>query len=345
VRGNQERVAVHRLKKPLDTLKLRIVARAVRENSTPPRAMVREIEAFSEPGDGPFTTVHQLPARDNPAVVLPREPAMGASQRLWFDDFSLFRQKDRHYEGPEDAWVFNPRDFSAKPTGGRKGLLCTSTAAAGYSAMGRLFPHSPEFRYFQVRLSSIEGEGYRWFTLIFGDPSGKLKSRTAVHTLKPGLYTVDTHALNEGFRTGALKQALVQVYLSKNIQYSVDWLGLNRVPRNGLVVSQADGTPLPVRVKQGDELLFRLYLDQPADDALVELLHGPNYEPARINGEPYVQLLKSGREKDGRFWSALVKLGPGTDKFKLAGYPLLFRCVLTGGRLRETMVTCDVNFE
>jgi hypothetical protein len=211
--------------------------------------------------------------------------------------------------------------------------------------MGRLFPHSPEFRYFQVRLSSIEGEGYRWFTLIFGDPSGKLKSRTAVHTLKPGLYTVDTHALNEGFRTGALKQALVQVYLSKNIQYSVDWLGLNRVPRNGLVVSQADGTPLPVRVKQGDELLFRLYLDQPADDALVELLHGPNYEPARINGEPYVQLLKSGREKDGRFWSALVKLGPGTDKFKLAGYPLLFRCVLTGGRLRETMVTCDVNFE
>jgi hypothetical protein len=65
----------------------------------------------------------------------------------------------------------------------------------------------------------------------------------------------------------------------------------------------------------------------------------------RINGEPYVQLLKSGREKEGRYWSAVVKLGPQTDKFKVSGYPVLFRAVITGGAIKETLSTMTVDFE
>ena len=102
-------------------------------------------------------------------------------------------------------------------------------------------------------------------------------------------------------------------------------MSLAAQPTDGLAITLADGSPLPRSLKTGDELLFRLFLDQPATDAIVELLRDSWYEPVRINGEPYVQLLKSGKEKDGRYWSAVVKLGPKTDKFKVAGYPVLFR--------------------
>ncbi len=92
-------------------------------------------------------------------------------------------------------------------------------------------------------------------------------------------------------------------------------------------------------------MLFRLFLEKPATDAVVELLRDSWYEPVRINGEPYVQLLKSGKEKDGRYWSAVAKLGPQTDKFKVTGYPVLFRATLTGGVIKETLSTMLVDFE
>ena len=98
-------------------------------------------------------------------------------------------------------------------------------------------------------------------------------------------------------------------------------------------------------MKAGDELLFRLFLDQPATDAIVELQRDSWYEPIRLNGEPYVQLLKSGKEKDGRYWSAVVKLGPKTDKFKVTGYPVLFRAAISGGAIQETLSTVLVDME
>ena len=57
VRGNTLDVAEHVLAQPVATLKLRLVARAVRENARPPRAMVREIEAYGDagtPGSSPL---------------------------------------------------------------------------------------------------------------------------------------------------------------------------------------------------------------------------------------------------------------------------------------------------
>ena len=75
----------------------------------------------------------------------------------------------------------------------------------------------------------------------------------------------------------------------------------------------------------------------------MELQRDSWYEPVRINGEPYVQLLKAGRDKDGRFWSAVVTLGDGTDTFHVEGYPVLFRATITGGALTETLSTLMVD--
>jgi len=65
----------------------------------------------------------------------------------------------------------------------------------------------------------------------------------------------------------------------------------------------------------------------------------------RINGKPYVQLLKSGKQKDGRIWSAVVKLGPQSDRFKVTGYPVLFRAIITGGAIKEALNTITADFE
>ncbi|MFH1921989.1 MAG: hypothetical protein ABIP48_19155, partial [Planctomycetota bacterium] len=48
---------------------------------------------------------------------------------------------------------------------------------------------------------------------------------------------------------------------------------------------------------------------------------------------------------DGRSWSAVVKLGPQTDKFQVTGYPVLFRAVITGGAIKETLSTMTVDIE
>lgn len=106
-----------------------------------------------------------------------------------------------------------------------------------------------------------------------------------------------------------------------------------------------DGSPLSRVLKLGDEILFRLFLDSPAVDAVVELLCGSSYDPMRINGQPYVQLWKSGPAQDGYNWSAAVRLGPETDSFQVDGYPVLFHAVITGGTRRETSSTVMVDIQ
>jgi hypothetical protein len=261
---------------------------------------------------------------------------------LWSDDFSRFAHADKYGSGRDDAWVFNPQDYSAAPKAG--GIVCTSTAAAGYSAMSRILPYDPAYRFFQVKISAIEGDGYRFGTVGFGESSGRLKCRGGVLTSKPGIYTVDTHYVHDDFHTGKQRNCFVTLYTNKGVRYTYDWLRLGRVPRDGLAVTLADGAPLPPTLQQGNEVLLRLCLEKPAVDATVEVFRDFTYTPVRINGEPYVQLLKAGK-KDGRLWSAVVKLGPGTDKCKAAGYPVLFRAVVTGGAVRETSATVFVDLE
>jgi hypothetical protein len=127
------------------------------------------------------------------------------------------------------------------------------------------------------------------------------------------------------------------------IDYAFSDIRLAQQPTDGLLVTMADGTPMPRVLKIGDRLLFQLFLSEPATDAVVELQRDSWYQPVHINGEPYVQLLKSGRDKDGRYWSAVVTLEDGTDTFHVEGYPVLFRASITGGALSETMSTLMVD--
>ena len=275
------------------------------------------------------------------------EPVVQATHLppLWQDDFSAFQHKPRHYEGDENAWALNPYEFVAKYDPHTKRLLCTATSPVGYASMSRLLPYSSQYRCFQFSVPKIQGEGYKWLSVGFGDPSGKAQARSAIQTIKPGRYTVDTHALHDLFRTPEQRQVLLSIYVMKGIEYAFDDVRLAAQPTNGLLVTMADGSPLPRVLKDGDKLLFQLFLDDPATDAVVELLRDAWYEPVRINGEPYVQLLKSGREKDGRNWSASVTIGPRTDRFHVEGYPVLFCAAITGGSIQETLSTMMVDFK
>ena len=345
VRGNTLDVVEHTLAAPVAALKLRIIARAVREGAQPPRAMVREIEAYSDTGaakGSPLTLASIDVPRESPVAD---SLQVQSSPPFWRDDYSAFRHKPKHYEGDPDAWVLDESVFATRYDAASKQLICTTTSPAGYASMSRFVPYSHEHRYFQISVPVIKGEGYQWLTVNLGDPSGKAKPNAAVHTIKPGRYTVDTHSLHEVFRSPEMKQSLLHVYLSKGIEYGISELSLCDQPKDGLAITMADGSPVPRILKVGDELLFRLFLDKPATDAVVELLRDSMYEPVRINGEPYVQLLRAGRDKDGRCWSAVVKLGPATDKFKVTGYPVLFRAAISGGTIKETLCTMMVDVE
>jgi hypothetical protein len=125
----------------------------------------------------------------------------------------------------------------------------------------------------------------------------------------------------------------------------VDWLRLGRQPVDGLAVTMADGSPLPEAVKKGDELLYRVQLAKPASDVTVEAMAGAGYEPLPVNGEPYVQLVRIGKQ-DGAEWAAKVKLGKGSGQCDLKdGYPVVWRAVVTGGAIKETYTSMHVKFE
>jgi hypothetical protein len=344
IRGNTATMAEHRFQPAIPALKLRIVARAIREGTGFPKAMVRELEAYADPGAGPGTEVRRRAAAatgESPPAAVGAAP--GELRTLWADDFAPFRSSEKRGSPFDEAWVFHPQDFSATPRDGT--VVCTSTAQAGYSAMSRILPYDPAYRFYQVRLTEIDGDGYRYFTTGFGESSGRLKCRGAVTTSKPGIYTVDTHALHEDFRSGKQKSCFVTLYVNRGVRFTFDWVRLAQQPLDGLAVTLADGTPLPEKIKAGEALRFTVLLQQPAEDAVVEVYRDSYYAPVRLNGEPYVQLLKTGPDKDGRQWSAVIKLGADTDKVPPAGYPVLFRAVLTGGPLRETFHTAFVSLE
>ena len=78
-------------------------------------------------------------------------------------------------------------------------------------------------------------------------------------------------------------------------------------------------------------------------DAAVEAKKSHEYSPLPMNGEPYVQLVKT--DADGREWAGRVKLGPGTGKFALAGYPLVFRAMITGAPVKESYFSAFTSVE
>ena len=350
-------VIEHNFRPALSCMKIRLTVTAVQpatcEMGNVP--LLREIEAYEEPGAGPATPVTQAGAPVAPPAPAPvaAEAATAGPNAMWAEEFRNFESAGKFLWNAQDTkWVLNPENLRAqgKPAGG-VAVACLLPSGAG---MSHLFPYDPAYRFFQVNLSGIAGEGYRFTNVGFGVSSGAKGYRGAVNTARPGIYTVDTHAIHPDFREGKNKQCFVTVYASgagkgadgtvrPGPEFTFEGMRLARRPENGLAVTLADGSPLPAVLKQGDELLFRLTLSAPAVDAAVEAKKSHEYSPLPMNGEPYVQLVKT--DADGREWAGRVKLGPGTGKFALAGYPLVFRAMITGAPVKESYFSAFTSVE
>jgi hypothetical protein len=355
VRGNRMAPAEIRFAAPVPALKLRLTALARADGPGVRGVKVREIEAYAEAGTGPTTPLQPAAAVQAPTMASPTAETAGGPP-LWHENFTQFSAAAKfHWDGKDDKWVFHADKLKMVPEAGG-GVLLTCCAPEGYAGATHFFPYDPAYRYYQLRIRDIAGEGYRWLVGGFGDSSGKPGFRGGVHTSRPGIYTVDTHYVNPVFRDGVAKQCFLTLSVAGSAKkadgsvtpgpaFTVDWLQLVRRPQDGLAVTLADGAPLPSILKQGDGLLFRLFLEKPALDATVEVSGGSSYTPIPLNGHNSLQLLRVG-SKDGTEWAAQVTLGPGTGTFDGgSGYPVFFRAVITGGRLRDTYATAALKFE
>lgn len=356
VRDNFEPVVQVRFAAPVPTLKLRLLALAKAEGAGTQGITVREIEAYTDPGVGATTPLRaQESTAQAPTLATPQAETSGQPV-LWREDFTKYEANEKlNWDGKDTKWVLNATKLSVTPQAGG-GAVVRSTAPEGYAGMNHFYAYDPAYRYFQLRISDIQGEGYRWLVGMCGDSSGKPGFRGGVHTMRPSTYTVDTHYVNPVFRDGTAKQCYLTLSVAGSAKqaegsvkpgpaFTVDWLQLVRRPQDGLAVTMADGSPLPEVLKQGDELLFRLFLEQPALDATVEVSGGSSYSPIPLNGQTSVQLLRVGA-KDGKEWAAQVKLGPGTGQFDGSrGYPVFFRAVIAGGRIKDTYGIASVKFE
>jgi hypothetical protein len=352
IRGNTAEISEHSFFPAVPALKLRITALKVRGTAGPAGAIVREIGAYASGAPGiptPWRTVHAAPAPGRPGIGS-RLPATDSA--MWTD--SLAGLAPASNPGNQ-AWILDPSKVRVKASH-RAGAEIASIADAGYASMTRRVPFDSAFRYLQLKIDSIEPRGYDWVALEVGAADGQRRSREALRTRVPGVYTVDMYALDNSFRAGAARAATLSVTVAGAVKhagggvdagpaFSLGWLRLAREPANGLFVTMADGSPLRERLRPGDTVTFRVHLEQPASDVSVELRAGSAYDPVFLNGEPYVQLERAGTA-DGRAWSATVVLRTDTVPADGSGaYPILFRAVVTGGAIRSTLATSRLRIE
>lgn len=355
VRGNDLPLVETRFAAPVPTLKLRVLARASTEGPGTARAMVREIEAYADPGEGPTTPLRpQESSAQAPTLVLPAETA--GEPVLWREDFRAFEFNEQLYFDERDTkWVLKPEALQVQPRP-EGGAVVRCVSAQGWGGMSRFIPYDPAYRYLQASISAITGEGYKWALVNLGDSAGTPGFRSGIHTNRPSIYTLDTHYVNPAFAAGAMKRAYLTLSTAGSVQQAdgsvtpgpaitFDWLQLVRRPVDGLAVTLADGSPLPEVLKQGDELVFRLFLQEPALDVTLEVSGNHTYSPIPINGQSSLQLVRLGAG-DGRQWGAQVKLGEGTGTFDgTQGYPVFFRAVITGGAIKDSYAVAAVKFE
>lgn len=355
VAGNERDVIVHNFRPPLRCLRVRITATAVRPCDRPNghAPLLSEIEAYADAADGPTTLVEETAPDLGPLPkVLFAGPGNG--EPLWQDDFRNFQTADRFFWDERDTkWVATPGKLraDAHPDGG---ITLASVSEEGWANLSRFIPYDPAYRFLQVSLSQIEGQGYKFAFVGLSDSSGRPGFRGCINTSLPGIYTVDTHYIHEEFRTGQLQRGFLVLSVAGSRKtgqgailpgpsFTFDWLRLVRRPRDGLVVTLADGIPLPEAVREGDRLHFEVHLAAPADDVTVEAYGGPSYEPIGINGEPYVQLRPA--DENRQIWVGEVTIGPGTTKFTPKGYPAVFKARVIGGQIQETLASAFVSFE
>jgi hypothetical protein len=275
---------------------------------------------------------------------------------LWREDATNFAAAEKfNWDGKDDKWVVAPGKMKATPITG-SGFELTCIDPSGVSAIAHIFPYDNQYRYLQIKIDKVEGDGYQWANIQFANSGGKPGFRTALHTKRPGIYTIDTWYVNDGYMLGTNKEAYMTIQAAGSSKqadgtvqhgpvFTYDYIQLMRRPLNGLVVTKPDGSPLPDTLKEGDQIMYRVLLEKPALDVTVEALSNHTYTLLPIGSDPDVQLYKAGA-KDGREWAAVATLGPGTGKYDgRKGYPICFRALIVGGAIKQTATTMDLAFE
>ncbi len=353
VQGNTRSLVRHGFEPPLRALKLRLTVTAVNPAGGK-YPILAEIEAYAERRDAPVAALDPLEeATPVPAARTLFAEALPQSF-LWQEDFTDFQTAPKYYwDGRDTKWVLDADHFGVRPRSGG-GIVYRSRSPRGYSGMTHFFPYDPGYRFFQVKLSRIEGKGYRFTNIRLGDSSGKPGFRGCINTARPGIYTVDAHCVHESFRNAKRKQAFVNVgsagaakkpdgTVSPGPQFTLDWIRLARRPVNGLAVTRPDGSPLGSVLRKGDTIHLEVHLEAPARDVTVGALIDSNYRPFPLNGQPYVQLAPANPART--VWSADLAIGPETGTFAPKGYPLVFEAVITAGSIDKTYASAFVAFE
>jgi len=355
IRGNKSDVAETNFQPAIPTLKLKITVKGKRPGSDM-QPMVRELEAYETPGNGPVTGVQTIESKSHPPAYLPPTSESGDPLSLWKEDAANFTTAEKfNWDGKDDKWIVAPGKMKVTPITG-SGFELTCIDPSGVSNIAHIFPYDNQYRYLQVKIDKVEGDGYQWVNIQFSNSGGRPGFRTALHTKRPGIYTVDTWYVNDGYRLGTNKDAYMTIQAAGSSKqadgtvqhgpvFTYDYIQLMRRPINGLVVTRPDGSPLPDTLKEGDQIMYRVLLEKPALDVTVEALSNYTYTLLPIGTEPDVQLYKTGA-KDGCEWAAVATLGPGTGKYDgRKGYPICFRALIVGGAIKETASTMDLAFE
>jgi hypothetical protein len=188
IRGNRATEVRVPVRPAVTMIKLRLTAVACRPDATPPGPLVHEIEAFAEvPKDSGVAWVTSPGDAPAPSTA----PAAAHPQTTLVERFSEVTQHATPAGAATKGWTFDSSAVSVTP-GAHGGIVAASTAAVGYAAMSRPFAYQEGARYLQAQIGSVEGEGYRFFSIAIGAGSA---SWIPLVAQRPGLYTVDLHAL------------------------------------------------------------------------------------------------------------------------------------------------------
>ncbi|NOY80294.1 MAG: hypothetical protein GXP31_04730 [Kiritimatiellaeota bacterium] len=337
INDNRETVVRHGFDPPVRFLKLRMTVFAKRPDSKDAPA-VSEIEAYRDRADAPLVRElrNQTPPAPSGAALFPIEDGPGL---LWTETFQPFRTAPKFkWDGHDDAWIVDPAQLEALPQdNGGVALRCRS--ARGYAGMTHIFACDPTHRFLQMRLSRIEGKGYRFSSVQFTDGSGKLPCRGLFNTSRTGLWTADLHAVHPSFADGSRRRGFLRITvagsrkqpdgeIAPGPRFEYDWVRLADRPAQGLAVTLADGRPLPKVLKAGDKVHIELHLKDPAADASVQPLGGSNYGPVSLGGTGRIPLRRANRA--GTVWMADLTVGKDAGAFQCKGYPLVFRADVAG---------------
>jgi len=201
--------------------------------------------------------------------------------------------------------------------------------SADKNSMGRYLKLSPSYPYLVWEVSKvIYGEGYRGFSLHFPGPVFGF-----VTHIFPGIFAVNPFLVDKKL---AEKLYFCRLYLY-NAEMHFKYLKMVKKPDNYIEIA---GPHLQDKgfLEPEDELMFRVFLKEPAEDVSLTFYDSYITHEVKVNGSSGLQLKPE--DKEQKIWSARVKIErvdpPSLKKEGNASYSpgsFLIKATVLGGRI------------